>query len=411
MEPSQAPYPAGVLAELAEASNPVFRRHRDPLDVPAPPAARLGSPLAYGFACTVYALPDHPDLVVKQFNDAEKYMAQREFIRLARPPPLATLAEVFFQSGPLSLMPRYLPVHVPSLTSAHVLRLKEDVTSALSALHTTGIVHADVHLDNVMVNPGPVCYVPIDLGGTAGESLFPLALGFGAPGQGGDKHRPPHEEDLPPRRTVPGDFFRLARTIQKDILCHRCWRQADGTLTHAPKLPKHVRAELTQWVLAANVAQPTWPTSAFPGGSWRETANNPAVMVQAGLWDSQGRTCIDTAEFTETDQHFGNQDGRFVLETHPTDPGHSGSWEQSAAFARYYLKASLRTMGTHNRAIFVEISPFYQYSNQDGFLVREFAAPPPPPPERPDSPAASAAPASSPPVSSSLQGIWAAPVA
>ena len=224
MESSTAPYPEGVLEGLAGASHPAFRNRKGPPDAPLPTPACQGELLASGFSCKVYALPDHPDLVIKQCKDEELHMARRESSRLARPPPLTTLAEIFFQTGPLTLMPRYHPVHVPSMTTAHVLRLKDDVASALTALHTNGIVHADVHLDNVMVNTAQICYVLIDLGGTAGESLYPRpwALGRRAAAEtniahltSATRHRAGQSEET--TTALPGPFSKISLVIAAGV--------------------------------------------------------------------------------------------------------------------------------------------------------------------------------------------------
>ena len=77
-----------------------------------------------------------------------------------------------------------------------------------------------------MVRDDPPCYVLIDMGGTAGESIYPLSLGYGALGKGGDLHRPPHEECDMPRRTSRGDYYRLYSRPQ--VLARRFYRTICG---------------------------------------------------------------------------------------------------------------------------------------------------------------------------------------
>ena len=60
----------------------------------------------------------------------------------------------------------------------------------------------------------------------------------------------------------------------------------------------------------------------------------------------------------------------------------TGSWENSAISARFFLKCQLRTCGRFARTIYQEIFPWQAYSNQDGYLIP--ANPPPPPPAPPD---------------------------
>ena len=55
----------------------------------------------------------------------------------------------------------------------------------------------------------------------------------------------------------------------------------------------------------------------------------------------------------------------------------SGSWEQSAVYAKFYLSCGLRTRGAQVRPVFFEVFPFLRYSNQNGYLQIE--VPPPPP--------------------------------
>ena len=67
----------------------------------------------------------------------------------------------------------------------------------------------------------------------------------------------------------------------------------------------------------------------------------------------------------------------------------TGSWENSAISARFFLKCQLRTCGRFARTIYQEIFPWQAYSNQDGYLVPANPPPPPPAPPTPAEPAES----------------------
>ena len=193
-----------------------------------------------------------------------------------------------------------------------------------------------------MVRYDPPAYVLIDMGGTAGECIYPLALGFGAPGRGENLHRPPHEHASRPGDTASG-------------------------LPRPPTIPRHGRHKLAQWVSMANVAQPPWPTSVFPGGSWQESALNP---TQAGLWDRDGNINMATTAFPADQQ--GNDDGNFVLSSEGSRnrTPEAGSNQRPMAYARFYLSCHLRTTGSHIRP-------------KNGYLTKEevdLSTPPPPPP-------------------------------
>ena len=99
-----------------------------------------------------------------------------------------------------------------------IIRLKYDISAASEMLHRAHIVHADIHADNVMLRTDPACLVLIDYAGCTGDSVYPLHLGYGASGYGGVTHRPPTLESSPdPVRTAYGDYYRLARTIMKQL--------------------------------------------------------------------------------------------------------------------------------------------------------------------------------------------------
>ena len=76
-------------------------------------------------------------------------------------------------------MIKLYPVQVQHMTTGHILRFKADISAALQVIHS-------------LINRRG--------------------------GRGGDLHRPPHELSSFPMRTVRGDYFRLARTLQIQIL-------------------------------------------------------------------------------------------------------------------------------------------------------------------------------------------------
>ena len=257
-------------------------------------------------------------------------------------------------------MERLHPLDIEDLKAAYMERLRSDMVSALQTLHGRGIVHADIHRRNIMVRQNPPSFVLIDLGGTAGESIYPLSLGYGAIGQGGTLHRPPHETGPFPIRTAKGDYYRLAMTLRH-------------------------KAELEQWIESGREPLPNWPQSAFPGGSWLESAENAQVLVQAGLWTCDGAVCRSETTFYHPQDRRGNQDGAFVVEQAAGSSSQAAgrqatscSWEQSAVYAKFYLSCGLRTRGARVRPVFFEVFPFLKYSNQNGYLQIEV---PPPPPE------------------------------
>ena len=129
------------------------------------------------------------------------------------------------------------------------------------------------------------------------------------------------------------------------------------------------------------------PNFAFPPGSWKDSAVSPSIILHASLWRANGEIKQDTATFTSPDSKFGNSNGTLVPEGVANDGLQgTGSWENSAISARFFLKCQLRTCGRFARTIYQEIFPWQAYSNQDGYLV---PANPPPPPPAPPTPAES----------------------
>ncbi|CAE7903386.1 hypothetical protein AK812_SmicGene19292 [Symbiodinium microadriaticum] len=123
---------------------------------------------------------------LKQYGAAQR---GSEAKRLSQLPNIATVNFIPMVKGARALMERLLPLEIEYLKAPHMERLRSDIVSALQTLHGCGIVHADIHRQNVMVRRDPPSFVLIDLGGTAGESIYPLSLGYGAIGEGGTRHR------------------------------------------------------------------------------------------------------------------------------------------------------------------------------------------------------------------------------
>ena len=163
----------------------------------------------------------------------EAHLLHKEAKRLSQLPNIATVNFIPMVEGTRALMERLLPLEIEYLKAPHMERLRSDVVSALQTLHGCGIVHADIHRQNVMVRRDPPSLVLVDLGGTAGESIYPLSLGYGAIGEGGTRHRTPHEQGSPPVRTAKGDYFRLAMMLRHEIL----------EAVHV-KMHRHFKAEL-----------------------------------------------------------------------------------------------------------------------------------------------------------------------
>ena len=121
------------------------------------------------------------------------------------------------QAAP-SIHPGLYPIPQPFVGNGQLLRLIGDATMALGVLHQHDIIHGDVVRNNLMLRADPPSFVLIDYGGSK-ETLWPATLGYEAKGQGGQRFRPPTEETAAPVMTTHGDFFRLARTIERDF-CH-----------------------------------------------------------------------------------------------------------------------------------------------------------------------------------------------
>ena len=176
----------------------------------------VGKQLARGFASVIHLIEGHPRMVLKcpsRLN--ESHFLHKEAKRLSQLPNVASIAFIPLVEATRALMERLFSIQVKDLTSGHIERVRSDVVSVLQTLHGCGIVHADVLLQNIMLRHRTQSFVLIDLGGTAGASIYPLVSGYGARGRGGDRHRPPHEEGPFPLRTMKGDYYRMAMIHQR----------------------------------------------------------------------------------------------------------------------------------------------------------------------------------------------------
>ncbi|OLP96513.1 hypothetical protein AK812_SmicGene21236 [Symbiodinium microadriaticum] len=289
------------------------------------PRNTAGQAIGKGNSAEVHACQSNPRFVIRTVRQQDEVEWQRELSRLRRVPALSVITTVFATSGRSSLMPRLWPIPRGALRTTEVIRLKYDISAALEMLHRSHIVHADVHADNLMLRAEPPCFVLIDYSGCTGDSVYPLHL---------------------PVRTAHGDYYRLARTILKQLYIG----PEPSKRRHSDKdtsLPSHLDKELRIW-------------------------------LERDQW-ANGEIKQDTATFTSPDSKFGNFNGTLVPEGVANDGMQgTGSWENSAISARFFLKCQLRTCGRFARTIYQEIFPWQAYSNQDGYLVP--ANPPPPPP-------------------------------
>ncbi|CAE7373144.1 unnamed protein product, partial [Symbiodinium sp. KB8] len=174
---------------------------------------------AVSYAALIHTLEGHPGLVIKcPARTGEAHLLHKEAKRLSQLPNIATVNFIPMVEGTRALMEWLHPLDIQDLKAAHMERLRSDMVSALQTLHGCGIVHADIHRRNIMVRQNPPSFVLIDLGGTAGESIYPLSLGYGAIGQGGTLDCPPHETGPFPIRAGKGDYHRLAMTLRHEIM-------------------------------------------------------------------------------------------------------------------------------------------------------------------------------------------------
>ena len=271
---------AQTLSSLRDPQHPLPRKDPELSTARQAMSAVIGVQIARSYAAVIHALEGHPGLVIKcPARTGEAHLVHKEAKRLSQLPNIATVNFIPIVEGTRALMERLLPMDIQDLKAPHMERLRSDIVSALQTLHgcgivradihRCGIVHADIRRHNIMIRKDPPSFVLIDLGGTAGESIYPLALGYGAIGEGGMRHRTPHEQGPRPIRTAKGDYYRLAMTLRHEIL----------DTVHV-KTHRHFKAELDLWIKAGRDPLPPWPSSAFPGGSWLDSAENAQILVQ-----------------------------------------------------------------------------------------------------------------------------------
>ena len=226
-----------------------------------------GQAIGTGNSAEVHACQSNPCYVIRTVRQQDEVEWQRELSRLRRVPALSVITTVFATSGRRSLMPRLWPIPRGALRTTEVIRLKYDISAALEMLHRSHIVHADVHADNLMLRAEPPSFVLIDYSGCTGDSVYPLNLGYGAFGYGGATHRPPTLESSPaPVRTAHGDYYRLARTILKQLYIGPEPSKRRHSDTDS-SLPSHLDKELRVWLERDHAMAPAaQPNIAFPPG-------------------------------------------------------------------------------------------------------------------------------------------------
>ncbi|CAE7481938.1 unnamed protein product, partial [Symbiodinium necroappetens] len=309
-----------------------------------------GQAIGKGNSSEVHACQSEPRYVIRTVRQQDEVEWQRELSRLRRVPALSVITTIFATSGRRSLMPRLWPVPRGALRTMEVIRLKSD----------------------------PACFVLIDYSGCTGDSVYPLHLGYGASGYGGVTNRPPTLESPPdPIRTANSDYYRLARTILKQLHIG----PEPSKRKHSDRetsLPSHLDKELRTWLERDTWPRPPGPTSPFPPGSWQDSAISPTVTLHASLWKSNGEVKSDTATFTSPASKFGNSNGTLVPEGVAGEGMQgTGSWERSAISAP---KCQLKTCGRFARTIFQEIFPWQDAPSSgipDKSAIVDQGAPPP----------------------------------
>ena len=247
----------------------------------------VGATMGRG-AESIVRLSPHPGYVVKVMKPS----LAREWERLRTLPKFSFFSQ--FHGTPTwgrCLMTRLTPIPRHLFRSEHLPKFYADISAALRVLHSNDIVHADVHLNNTMLRGFPPGFVLIDLASCTGNALFPLSLGYGVQGRGGAKYSPPHESLTPPMRTAAGDYFRFAQTLMQ--MPEHCRK-----LSSFDKAPKHTRAEVEKWLQDAQLPMPRRPTSPIPEGSWRGSAVDYVLVVNAKVWNSKGDACDATALYS-----------------------------------------------------------------------------------------------------------------
>ena len=238
-----------------------------PTDCQALFTAKPGKRIGRGNESEVF-LSNHESYAIKVMSVGQEHHLLREYQRLQRLPALSTLTTFLSARENKVLMPRFHQVCADQLESDHIARMVADTRSAPTTLHTSGIARADVRLGNVMVRTYPSSFVRIDLAGCAGDSLYPLSMGYGALGRRGDKRRHPQENSPKPTRAAKGDYFRLAMMVKVEIL-----KLKTSFTKSRNSLPRGLEAE--------------------PAGSWGNSCVNPVIFVRAYLWSRDGTAHAD----------------------------------------------------------------------------------------------------------------------
>ena len=295
---------AQTLSSLRDPQHPLPRKDPELSTARHAMSADIGVQIARSYAAVIHALEGHLGLVIKcPARTGEAHLLHKEAKRLSQLPNIATVNFIPIVEGTRALMERLLPMDIQDLKAPHMERLRSDIVSALQTLHGCGIVHADIHRHNIMIRTDPPSFVLIDLGGLPAKAYTRWPWATAAIGEGGMRHRTPHEQGPLPIRTAKGDYYRLAMTLKHEIL----------DTVHV-KTHRHFKAELDLWIKAGRDRLPPWPSSAFPGGSWLDSAENAQILVQAGLWSRDGTVCRSETVFSHPTDRRGNDDGTFVAE-------------------------------------------------------------------------------------------------
>ena len=238
--------------------------------------------------------------------------------------------------------------------------------------------------NNLMLRADPPSFVFIDYGGSK-ETLWPAALGYGAKGQGGQRFRPPTEETDAPVMSTHGDFFRLARTVERDFYHPVVAGQARtlalpeaGSAARAAMALDHgcSRATLCRTFTSGKMLPRGRSDRTLPTSSRRARGSKRPTSLRSCLRPAYGPRPVSPA-LTPVLERKGNDRGHFVSEPISSLTESTGSWEGSAHSPRLMLICELKAKGNFYRPVAQEVSPWFAYSNDDGYLVKE--APPLPP--------------------------------
>ena len=126
-----------------------------------------GHAVGRGNSSEVHACQSDSRYVIRTVRQQDEIEWQRELSRQRRVPALSVITTIYATSGPRALMPRLWPVPRGALRTMEIIRLKFDISAALEMLHRAHIVHADIHVDNVMLRSDPACFVLISTGSSS----------------------------------------------------------------------------------------------------------------------------------------------------------------------------------------------------------------------------------------------------